>query len=152
MEGLPSRNFFNSPKLSSSSSLVNPKSSGSIFSKTNWGLVEACINLIYKSKIFDEYVLYKKILLNAEQLNNQYFILVDNIERVQELQDEDILSVIDHNNGIYFGDDIDRNKVFNVANISQIDPLAKIDNKTYVIINGNALTLKGVGVEGEEED
>ncbi len=100
----------------------------------------------------DEYVLYKKILLNAEQLNNQYFILVDNIERVQELQDEDILSVIDHNNGIYFGDDIDRNKVFNVANISQIDPLAKIDNKTYVIINGNALTLKGVGVEGEEED
>ena len=90
--------------------------------------------------------------MNCNSLNNQYFILIDNIDRVQEIQDTDILSVIDVNNGIYYGDDVDRNKVFNISNINQIDTSAKIDNKTYVIINSNAMTLKGVGVIGEEDD
>ena len=100
----------------------------------------------------DEYEAYKKLLMNCNSLNNQYFILIDNIDRVQEIQDTDILSVIDVNNGIYYGDDVDRNKVFNISNINQIDTSAKIDNKTYVIINSNAMTLKGVGVIGEEDD
>jgi len=99
----------------------------------------------------DEYALLKKLLLNADKLNNQYFILVDDISRIEECEDEDIKSILDHSNGIYFGDEIDRQTLFNINNINQVDTETRIDNKTFIINNGNVMTLKGIGVEGDDD-
>ncbi len=100
----------------------------------------------------NEFAALKKVLLNANQLANQYFVVVDDASRMNEIEDEDIKSIIDHNNGIYFGEDIDEQTVFNINNINQLDLESHVNNKTFIIVNGNAMTLKGLGVEGEDDD
>ena len=110
-----------------------------------YGITEGVLNE-------EEYLALKQIMANASKLNNQYFIVIDNIDRLIELEDQTLISVLDRNTGIYYGNAIDRQEFYNVNNINQIDTDARIDNKTYLIINGNAVTLKGVGVIGDDDE
>jgi hypothetical protein len=97
----------------------------------------------------DEMNLFANILANINNINNQSLVFFDDINKLMDA-DPNILNLLDHNNGIWLGKNIDIQEFFNL-NIKQADLDTKVENKSFVIDNQNIITLMGVGVKGEDE-
>jgi S-DNA-T family DNA segregation ATPase FtsK/SpoIIIE len=97
----------------------------------------------------DEFNLLKNIILNSNNLNNQYFVLVENVDNFNTFDDEDIMNVLDKTSGIWIGRNIDIQDFFDL-DIRQADLENKTYNKTFIIENRNIKTLMGVGVTGDD--
>ncbi len=105
------------------------------------------------SQVLDqqEMELFNNIMNNVPKLKNQTFIIFDNIDRINKINSLSWYNNINKNTGIWVGNDIDEQEVFNINNLTNYDIEEKMKNLIYVIDNNNYKVVKGVGGKEEED-
>jgi len=101
----------------------------------------------YKNNLNQEEIqLFEKIIENIDKFN-QIFIFMDDYSRIEKIIETNTFKTINKNTGIWYGNDIDDQSVFNINNLHSYDIDANIKDVIYKIENGNYEVIKGIGKE-----
>ena len=102
----------------------------------------------YKNYLTDEEVtLFEEIMNNIENINNQSFIIIDDFNRLSKISNVDWYEKLNKNQGIWYGQDIDIQNVFNLNNLNKFDIEENMKDLIYVIHNNEYIVAKGIGTE-----
>ena len=82
-------------------------------------------------------------MTNMNNLKNQVFIFCDDILQFEKVKEATWYNNIDRTNGIWVGEDIDEQDVFELLSLNKYDieeqmkdKMYKIENKSYDIVKG----------------
>ena len=98
----------------------------------------------------EDRIALENVLNNAKNLNNQYFIIFDNYNEISNVEDYEWFNNIVDGNGIWVGNGLDAQTLFNTSNISDYDIDIKVTNKVYWLEEGYDKVIKGIGAFEEE--
>ncbi len=98
----------------------------------------------------EEFNTLYNVLYNADKLDNKYFVIFDNYDRITNLNDTNFNSVFNHNKGFWFGNKIEEQEFYVINDILDQDIESKIYNKLYYIEDGKYTLIKGVGYIGDD--
>ena len=105
----------------------------------------------YKQQLLTgEIDLLSKILDNLKSYDNQVFIFIDDLSRINKVNTEDWFINLDHTNGIWYGPDVDSQEIFEIKELRNYDIIDSGKNVAYTIDNGEYVVVKTVG--SSEED
>ena len=98
----------------------------------------------------EEFGTLYNVLANADRLENKYFVIFDNYDRLANLNDTNLMSVFNRNKGFWFGSKIEEQDFYPINDLIDQDIESRIDNKIYYIENGKYTLIKGVGYMGDD--
>lgn len=98
----------------------------------------------------NEKILFDNIMNNINQIQNQTFIIFDDIDRLKKIENYPWYYNINKASGIWVGTDIDEQSIFSVSNLTTYDIEEEMKQLIYVITNNNYVVAKGIG--GEEDN
>ena len=90
-----------------------------------------------------EKTVFEQVMTNMNNLKNQVFIFCDDILQFEKVKEATWYNNIDRTNGIWVGEDIDEQDVFELLSLNKYDieeqmkdKMYKIENKSYDIVKG----------------
>ena len=93
----------------------------------------------------EEYDSLTKMIVNANNLQNNTFIIFDNYSRFQELKDTPLYQAFDRKNGFWYGEGFDTQDFYDNSELTDSDLYDDTVNKVYYIVNNKYSVIKGVG-------
>ena len=93
----------------------------------------------------EEYNSLTKMIVNANNLPNNTFIIFDNYSRFQELKDTPLYQAFDRKNGFWYGEGFDTQDFYDNSELTDSDLYDDTVNKVYYIVNNKYSVIKGVG-------
>ncbi len=101
-----------------------------------------------KTMSLEERKMLDNIMNSPAQYPNQFFIIVDNVDRFKNLQHENWYANIPKNIGLWCGDDIDEQDVLITEDLKAYDIQDVNKDTIYVIENSQYQLVKGIGNDG----
>ncbi len=91
---------------------------------------------------------FDNIMLQMDKFNNSYFIFVDDISRISNVESKAWFSNFDFSFGIWSGKGIEEQTIFSIDNLLDDDVDSDMNDIAYVIESGSYQVLKVIG-DGE---
>ena len=94
-------------------------------------------------KVLDEGIeAYNNIFNSLNNFTNTSFIIVDNSINYNKLSKENWYKTINYKNGIWFGDGIENQEIFDISNINDYDIEDRFPGKAYIFENDKCIIVK----------
>ena len=88
--------------------------------------------------------LFGRLINNMDKLENQYFIFVDNFNRIQAIINYPWFNNINRKNGIWVGELPDGQNIFDTTGTEEIPTEPNMEDMVYLISDGKVKLIKGV--------
>ena len=104
-------------------------------------------------KVLDEGIeVINKILYNSDKLSNLNFIILDDYSTFRRLSKEDWYAKLDKKNGIWLGDGVQDQELFEINNLMNCDASEGFMGVAYIIKDSNYELAKIIGTNHDEGD
>ena len=103
-------------------------------------------------KVLDEGIeVINKILFNSDKLTNLNFIILDDYSTFRRLSKEAWYSKLDRKNGIWLGEGVVDQELFEINNLMTCDAAEEFKGVSYIIKDSNYELAKIIGTNHEED-
>jgi hypothetical protein len=97
----------------------------------------------------EEFELLYKILSNVNNIPNNTFIVVENYDIFIESKDNELITLFDNKNGLWYGEDIENQEFYQIDNLLDTDLENKTVEKLYVITDSKYVLVRTIGYVGD---